>query len=72
VTGGHCSTVQSGRKWFAASLWILFSLEMDGWNRCRCKVAMAREKDYSKHEGGASVEAKGVEKLKEKWRWRKE
>jgi hypothetical protein len=72
VTGRHCSTVRSGRKWFVASLWILFSLKMDGWNRCGCKAAMAREKDYSKHEGRASVEAKGVEKLKEKWQWRKE
>jgi hypothetical protein len=33
---------------------------------------MAREKDYSEHEGGASAEAEGAEKLKEKWRQRKE
>jgi hypothetical protein len=33
---------------------------------------MARQKDCDEHEGGASAEVEGIEKLKEKWRWRKE
>jgi hypothetical protein len=33
---------------------------------------MARKKDCGEHEGRASTEAEGIEKLKEKWRRRKE
>jgi hypothetical protein len=33
---------------------------------------MAREKDCSKHEGGASTEVEGTEKLRKKWRLGKE
>jgi hypothetical protein len=47
VAGHHCSTVRSRRKWFAMSLHISFSSEMDGWNRCGCEAAIAREKDWS-------------------------
>jgi hypothetical protein len=32
---------------------------------------MARYKDCNKHDGGASAEMKGAEKLKKKWQWRK-
>jgi hypothetical protein len=66
VAWRHCSTARSGRKWLATSLQISLSSEMDGWNRCGCKAAMAREKDYGEHEGGARVEAESTEKLKEK------
>jgi hypothetical protein len=64
----HCAVWEK----MVCSKLVDFVFIRDGWNRCGCKAAMAREKDCSKHEGGASVEAKGVEKLKEKWRWRKE
>jgi hypothetical protein len=46
VAGRHCSTMQSGRKWFTMSLHISFSSQMDDWNRCGCKAAMARERDW--------------------------
>jgi hypothetical protein len=71
AAGHHCNTTWSMRKWFATSLQISFSYEMDGWNRCGCEAAIAREKDCSRHKGGASAEAEGTEKLKKKWRRRK-
>jgi hypothetical protein len=48
-------------------LLISFSSETDGWNRCGCEAAMAREKDCGEHEDGASAEAEGTKILKEKW-----
>jgi hypothetical protein len=53
------------------SLRISFSSETDGWNRCGCEAAIAREKDCGEHEDEASAEVEGVERLEEKWWWRK-
>jgi hypothetical protein len=63
---------QSGRKWLTTSLQISYSSETDGWNRCGCEAAMAREKDCGEHEDGAGANAEGVERLEEKWWQRKE
>jgi hypothetical protein len=52
------------------SLRISFSSETDGWNRCGCEAAIAREKDCGEHEDEASAEVEGVERLEEKW-WRR-
>jgi hypothetical protein len=54
------------------SLQISFSSEKDGWNRCECEAAMAREKDCDNHEDEAGAKVEGVERLEEKWWQRKE
>jgi hypothetical protein len=59
------------RKRLATSLRISFSSEIDGWNRCGCEAAMAREKDCGDHEDGASAKEEGAERLEEKWWQRK-
>jgi hypothetical protein len=54
------------------SMQISFFSAIDSLNRCGCEAAMAREKDCSKHEDGASAEDEGIESLEKKWRRRKE
>jgi hypothetical protein len=60
----HCAVRE---KVFARTLQISLSSDTDGWNKCGCEAAMAREEDYYKHDVRANTEAEGVEKLKKKW-----
>jgi hypothetical protein len=54
------------------NLRISFLSAIDGWNRCGCEAAMAREEYSGDHEDGISAEAECAERLEEKWRQRKE